>query len=136
MGDDGFGVTDAMGSELIDISRDTFRKNLSRARKRLRQFMDGNCGLVNPHAPCRCRNKVQTFVDSGAYSVERLDFLAPNRPRMKEIAEEVEDRYREKAFEPHAELFRDHPFYEGPDVLSRLREILQDPELRTVMELK
>lgn len=131
----GFGATDAVGSDLMDISRDAFRKNLSRARERLREYMGGNCGLVNPEAPCRCRNKVQTFVDSGAYSVDKLDFLAPNRPRMREIVGEVEDRFREKVFEPYAELFRAHPFYEGSDVGSWLREMLEDPELRSVIEM-
>lgn len=131
----GFGATDAVGSALMDISRDAFRKNLSRARERLREYMGGNCSLVNPDAPCRCGNKVQTFVDSGAYSVEKLDFLAPNRPRMKEIVGEVEDRFREKVFEPCAELFRAHPFYEGRDGAEWLRELLEDPEMRNVIEM-
>lgn len=74
-----FGATDRVGSELLGISRDSFRKTLSRARGKLRQYMSGSCGLVNPDAPCRCRNKVQSFVDSGAYSVERLNYLVPNR---------------------------------------------------------
>lgn len=131
----GFGVTDVVGAELMEISRDAFRKNLSRGREKLRKYMGGKCGLVNPEAPCRCRNKIQTFVDSGAYSMEKLDFLAPNRPRMNEIVGEVEDRFREKVFEPYAELFRAHPFYQGEDLVRWLQDLLEDPELRSVIEM-
>jgi RNA polymerase sigma factor (sigma-70 family) len=131
----GFGATDTVGSELMEMSPDAFRKNLSRARGKLREFMGGKCGLVNPDAPCRCRNKVKTFVDSGAYSADRLNFLAPNRPRMKEIVGEVEDRFQEELFKPYEELFRAHPFYEGKDMVDWLKEVLQNPELRSVIQM-
>jgi RNA polymerase sigma factor (sigma-70 family) len=131
----GFGATDVVGGELMDMTPDAFRKTLSRARGKLREFVGGNCGLVNPEAPCRCRNKVKTFVDSGAYSADRLNFLAPNRPRMKEIVGEVEDRFQKEVFKPYEELFRSHPFFKGPDVVSWLQKVLQDPEVRNVIEM-
>ena len=41
-----FGVTDRMGAELLEISRDSFRQKLARARRDLCNFMQGKCGLV------------------------------------------------------------------------------------------
>ena len=42
-----FGVTDVVGAELLEISRDNFRQKLSRARRDLHNFMHQQCGLIN-----------------------------------------------------------------------------------------
>src|SRR5213078_2991350 len=49
-----FDVTDAVGAELLEISRDNFRQRLTRARRDLHNFMNDKCGLVDPANPCRC----------------------------------------------------------------------------------
>src|ERR1051325_512429 len=51
------GVTDAVGAELLEVSRDNFRQKLSRARRDLYHFMNDQCGLVNEANPCRCAKK-------------------------------------------------------------------------------
>lgn len=122
-----FGVTDSEGSDLLGMSRDAFRQTLSRARGKLRKYMGGNCGLVNPEARCRCRKKVKAFVDSGAYSVDRLNYLVPDRPAMREIVARVEERFGEEVDSRFQELFRSHPFYSGKDMIPWLREMLTDP---------
>src|SRR6185503_20375867 len=48
-----FGVTDVVGAELLEVSRDNFRQQLVRARRDLHSFMQGKCGLVNESNPCR-----------------------------------------------------------------------------------
>ena len=48
------------------------------ARAKLHQYMSGNCSLVNPEAPCHCRKKVKSMIDSGAYSADKL-VLPPGR---------------------------------------------------------
>jgi hypothetical protein len=130
-----FGVSDAVGSELLGVSEDGFRKNLSRGRAKLRQYMAGNCGLVNPEARCHCRNKVRTFIDSGAYSVHSLHYLAPDRPTMKEIVDRVEQRLGEALDDRYDELLRSHPFYRGKDAVPWLRDLLADPEFEKVFAL-
>jgi len=56
-----FGVTDVVGAELLEISRDNFRQKLSRARRDLHSFMQDKCGLVNTANPCGCAKKTQAF---------------------------------------------------------------------------
>lgn len=131
----GFGATDVVGSELLDMSKDAFRKTLSRARGKLREYMSGNCGVVNPQARCRCRKKVKSFIDSGAYSVDRLNFVAADRPRMGELAGEFQERFEEEMDEPIRALHRDHPFYEGADLVPWLSEVLQRPGFQELLHL-
>lgn len=130
-----FGATDAVGSEVLGMSRDAFRKNLSRARGKLRQYMTGKCGVVNPEAPCRCRKKIKTFVDSGAYTLDRLNFLSPDRPTMEAMMEEVGERFSDEVLSEYRGLFLAHPFYEGEDRVPWLRELLQGPEMREIFHL-
>lgn len=130
-----FGVSDAVGSELLGVSEDVFRKNLSRARAKLRQYMGGNCGLVNPAARCHCRKKVKTFMDSGAYTVHSLHYLAPDRPAMQEIVGRVEQRFGEALDGRCDELLRSHPFYGGMDAIPWLRGLLADPEFENVFAM-
>ena len=35
-----------------------YRKRLERSRRRIRAFMQSNCGLVNPANPCRCSRRI------------------------------------------------------------------------------
>jgi RNA polymerase sigma factor (sigma-70 family) len=129
-----FGATDAVGSEVMEISRDTFRKTLSRARAKLRQYMNGNCGVVNPDAPCRCRKKIKSFVDSGAYTMDRLSFVAPDRPRMGEMAGAFQDDFSAEVKAPMEALHREHPFYEGKDPVPWLQEVIDRPGFQKLVE--
>ena len=130
----GFGATDAVGSEVLGISRDAFRKTLSRARGKLREYMNGNCGVVNPEASCRCRKKIKSFIDSGAYTMDRLNFVAPDRPRMGELTGEFQDDFGAEMKEPILALHREHPFYEGKDLVPWLQEVLQRPGFQELVQ--
>ena len=120
---------------MMGMSRDAFRKTLSRARGKLREYMSGNCSLVNPDAPCRCRKKVKSFIDSGAYSVDRLNFLAPDRPRMSELVGAFEEGFEEEMEDPILALHRDHPFYEGKDLVVWLDEVLKRPGFQELLQM-
>ena len=60
-----FEVTDTVGAELLEISRENFRQRLARARRELHNFMNDKCGLVNRANPCRCDKKTRGFMQAG-----------------------------------------------------------------------
>lgn len=64
-------VSGAEGAFITETNEATFRKRLSRAREKLRNFMRGNCGIVNPANPCRCSRQL-------GYKMQH-EKLAPNR---------------------------------------------------------
>src|ERR1700746_3455030 len=47
-----FGVSDAIGADLLEITAENFRQRLTRARRDLRNFMNDKCGLINKSNPC------------------------------------------------------------------------------------
>ena len=58
-------VSDAVAAEVLEISPENFRQRLARARRDLRNFMNDQCGLVNPANPCRCAKKTRGFIQAG-----------------------------------------------------------------------
>jgi hypothetical protein len=128
-------VSDVVGGEVLDMSRDAFRKNLSRARAKLHEYMNGNCSLLNPEAPCSCRKKAKGFIESGAYSADRVFFHQDGGARLKEIVGEKIERFDKKVYQEYANLFREHPFYEPPEATDWLRELVDSRELKEIFHL-
>ncbi len=112
----GFGATDAVGGEILGLSKASFRKTLSRARTKLNQHMSGKCSLVNSAAPCHCRKKVPTFMASGAMSADRLVYHREQGPYLHELATPQVERLNTEIHSDMVQLLGRQPFYEAPDI--------------------
>ena len=121
-----FAVTDAVGAELMQISRANFRQRLARARRDLHSFMNDKCGLVNRANPCRCSRKTRGFIETGYVDPARLLFAQEHVQEVREVA-----RTRPETLttldEQCGAIFRRHPFYESPDLVPTLWRLLQSP---------
>lgn len=129
------GVSDTVGSEVMEISADNFRQSLARARRDLYQFMNNQCGLVNASNPCRCPKKTKGFIDNGHVDPHRLLFAAPHVQRIREAADSTIREVDDVADQSYAAIYRDHPFLEPADQARRLRQILERPDVRTTLRL-
>src|SRR6266404_3979135 len=116
-------VTDAVGAELLEISRENFRQRLVRARRDLHSFMNDKCGLVNPANPCRCAKKTRGFMQAGYVDPENLLFVRERIGEVREAAPKVHEALS-ILDEKCAEIFRGHPFYKAPDLAPMLRRLV------------
>ena len=118
-----FGVTSELGADVMEISPENFRQLLSRARRDLYQFMHDKCGLVNKANPCRCAKKTRAFIQAGYVDPNRLQFT---KDRLSAVSEVAPERLNELLGldRQHAELYRQHGFLAGPDLATKLREIV------------
>jgi RNA polymerase sigma factor (sigma-70 family) len=130
-----FGVPDAVGAEIMDVSRENFRQMLSRARKKVRQYMHGQCGVVDPANRCRCAHKVKSFMDLGMLDPRRPRYRQPARPAVKAMIGRRLGAFQEKYYGPFLDHFRDQPFYEGPDLTVWLRGLLESDKFREIFDL-
>jgi RNA polymerase sigma factor (sigma-70 family) len=128
-----FEVGDAVGAELLEISRDNFRQRLARARRDLHSFMNDRCGLVNAANPCRCARKTRGFIEAGYVDPHRLLFANDRVRRVREVARQASDTLR-TLDEECAAVFRDHPFHDSPDLLPALRRLLGGATFRRAVE--
>jgi RNA polymerase sigma factor (sigma-70 family) len=128
-----FGVTDRVGAELLDSSRDSFRQKLARARRDLHNFMEDKCGLVKASNPCRCAKKTQGFIKAGYVDPNKLLFARERIVRVREVAENRSDDL-DALDAAYAEIHRNHPFHDSPDVVASLRALIERTDFQSAIE--
>ena len=130
-----FKVSDAVGAELMEISRANFRQKLSRARKDLYNFMNEKCGLVDKSNPCRCAKKTKGFIELGIVDPRNLKFTKEHYNRVHLQSPEKSQQFDER-FEPkYAALYREHPFQIPPDFVDSLYQMLNDRDFKNLLNL-
>src|SRR3989449_5498564 len=129
-----FEVSDVFGAELLEISRENFRQRLARARRDLHNFMNDKCGLVNRANPCRCAKKTRGFMQAGYIDPTNLLFA---RDRIRQVRDVVPTTYEAIATldEQYADVYRQHPFYDSPDLVHALRRLLEGHAFRRAADL-
>jgi RNA polymerase sigma factor (sigma-70 family) len=130
-----FGASDTVGGEMLEMSADNFRQNLSRARRDLYQFMHGQCGLVNANNPCRCAKKTKGFIEAGHVDPEHLQFVPLHLRRITEAAEGIVRTIENAVDEQYAAIFRDHPLLEPKDQIDWLRQLLDRGDIGKALHL-
>jgi RNA polymerase sigma factor (sigma-70 family) len=128
---DVFQLPSADAAYVVGVTADAYRKRLSRARSRLREFVEANCGLVNDAAACRCDRRVPAAIRAGRIDPTHLMFARHERVRSGVADMEL--------LHDAASLMRSHPEYHAPasmkervrDVLAQRRfSILDDPTVQ------
>ncbi|MEX0297830.1 MAG: RNA polymerase sigma factor, partial [Kordiimonas sp.] len=77
-------------AEVLGISKDNFRKRLSRARGRVVEFTQANCGLANSAAKCSCKRRLPAAVEMGRVSSSHLQYATEDAPSYAATAIDVE----------------------------------------------
>lgn len=127
-----FQVTDKIGAEIMDMTRDNFRQKLSRARKQMHNFMHDKCGLMNKNNPCSCEKKTKALIDCGYVDPEKLLFNINYVHSVESTAGLRAEKLDELLEDRSQKLFRESPFQEPPDFVKSLREILDHKEFREI----
>lgn len=101
--------TSQEGAIIMGITPENFRQRLSRSRKKLHNFLQRNCGIVNPKNSCRCFKKVDTSIQKGLINPQWLLFAQEGNSHtlIQEIAE----------IENEVALYQSNPVYKAPGLL-------------------
>lgn len=110
-----FGLDSATAAEVLEITPEAFRKRLSRARQRLGDFMQQQCGLVNSHANCTCEKQLT--------AVSEALRLGIGKPTSRQPEAEL---IALTGLSDTAAVFRAHPDYQVPHrVIESVRAVLK-----------
>jgi RNA polymerase sigma factor (sigma-70 family) len=120
-----FELTSDKGGTILHITPTAFRKRLSRARKRIHNFMVKNCALVNPENSCHCAKWGYNAIKTGFIDPDRLLFARhPSRARKDRVA--IDHLHEVDELRRVATLFRNHPDYAAPGgFVESLKELIQ-----------
>jgi RNA polymerase sigma factor (sigma-70 family) len=122
---DVFDVSSEQGSAILEITPAAFRKRLSRARDRLREFLVKNCALMNPDNPCTCERYLisQHYMDR----VGENDLIFAKHPCRIRTEERTVNRIRElDDLTQMAALYKHNPdFQVSAAVVDSLRDLVR-----------
>ena len=125
---DVYQIDHKIGAEIFGISKENYRKKLSRTRKEFHAFMNKQCGLVNTSNPCRCSKKAKAMEAAGKMQTNKKLFdpaySATISKYVGEVANEVSDLVDRK----YIAFFQQHPTKEDFDSRTVIDEIINDKE--------
>ena len=128
-------VSDAIGSELLEITKDNFRQKLSRARKDLYNFMNEKCGLVRKSNPCRCKRKTKGFIEFGYVDPSNLKFTRNHYGSIMKLSPQISKQVENMIDYQYTKLFKEHPFQKPRKEMVALNEILNDNKFKQLLNL-
>jgi RNA polymerase sigma factor (sigma-70 family) len=104
------GVTSQEGAWICDVTGATYRKRLSRARARLREFLTDHCGWIDPTNACRCDRRVDVAVRLGRVDPDDPEYSHHPATTVVAELEELSDV---------GALMRSHPRYVAPESVAQ-----------------
>ncbi|MDE5898237.1 MAG: RNA polymerase sigma factor [Treponemataceae bacterium] len=111
-----------IAAEILGISAEAYRQRLSRARRKMADFLGEYCGECGGGS-CRCGPRVGYAIQNGRLSPERLDFTSGVPKRIRAVKEAMED------IDGLSAQFSVYKTYESPERLKRRVKDFLDGDL-------
>ncbi|MFY0689961.1 MAG: sigma-70 family RNA polymerase sigma factor [Cyclobacteriaceae bacterium] len=124
-----FMVDHNTGAEVFGLTKDNYRKKLSRTRKDFHSFMNKQCGLVNENNPCRCAKKGKGMEAAGRMQTNAKLFDPKYYSTISDYAVKHGDEAADIVDKKYVEFFQKHPSKKDFTVDTVVTEILNDPDL-------
>lgn len=125
-----FEISDVIGSEIMEMSRENFRVKLHRAKQQLYLFMDNKCGLINSQNPCRCARKTVSFIRMGFVDPVNLHFQKDVITTIGKAANSKLETFSDEILSDYRSLYQGHPYLKSPENLEGIRQLLSSDTLR------
>lgn len=129
-----FHVPDVTAGGIMEVSRESFRQTLSRARRQVYNFMQEKCGHIDPDNPCRCHKKSQAMIQHRAIDPAHLMFNRHYYHKVKDICAAKQQKLNNLMDQKSRELFRDQPFQNSSDFTRSLRKLLDSREIKDIFD--
>ena len=130
---DVFELRSADAAEVLGVDAPAFRKRLSRARDRIRQFMTAHCGLVNSSAPCSCARRVRPALERGRVSRDQLLFAGNGTPAARKLPV-LEAVGEMEWLHEMAAVHQSHPAFTAPHrITETISSVLRSVNVRVLL---
>lgn len=127
-----FRIDSKTGAEVMDITPENYRQRLSRARRKVAEFLTEYCGLSGKGF-CSCYHRVGYALSQGRLSTERMEFAGLKEidsGRLEECTEQMEE------LDALACTFEAFPSYHSPVTGSQIvRQLLESDAWKRIKTL-
>jgi hypothetical protein len=118
-----FGLSSEEAAAVLEVTSDTHRQRLSRARGKLDSFASSSCGLASESAKCQCDKQIP--------AIRHVRSTGSNAPKTVFALHHVELEEVERNFNAlvrlgnASEIIKAHPNYQSPDAMrTAIRSVL------------
>ncbi len=109
----------AEAAQILEITPASFRKQLSRSREKVRNFLTAKCGLVSSDNPCRCKRKIDFLIDQEMINPKSLRF-AHHTNRSIDLMSKID------SLDKTLRVFRSVPPLEAPEqVMKEVKQMIR-----------
>lgn len=129
-----FEIDSDISSEIFSISKENFRKKLSRARSDLYNFMNNNCSLINKQNSCKCEQKTKALIQNGYVNPHNMEFSTNFQNQIKNNIKTKSNNLDLTMEELYKNLYQEHPFYER-DTKIFATNLLKNEKIKEIFEL-
>ena len=130
-----FNIKSTIASALLDITPENFRKQLSRAKADLFQFMDHKCGLMNPDNPCRCFKKTKGFMNEGKIDAETQTFKPEYRQSILSVTVAKNEELDSLMEDKYLQFFTSQVYTDTKAGDQLIESLLFDPQIKQLFHL-
>lgn len=104
-------------SYILGIPKETYRKQLSRARAKITTFMSENCGMINPDAKCSCERKLKGAIQRKRVNPVLFNFAKKSNISYLEMQKKLKETQKElKTITAQCSIYH----YSYPDKLENI----------------
>jgi RNA polymerase sigma factor (sigma-70 family) len=107
---DVFEIKSTIASDIFNISKENFRKKLSRARADLYNFMNNCCSLINHKNSCKCELKTKALIENNYVNPNSLLFSPKLQKSLKQQLQLKSDMLDNTMERMYKDLYQEHPF--------------------------
>jgi RNA polymerase sigma factor (sigma-70 family) len=112
---------------ILEIEPEAFRKRLSIARKKIRDFMSSHCGIYDETNACRCTKQINYDLQIKRINAGQLLFA--NKGTVWQKMNEVENMGKDMA------IFQSHPNYSTPaQILDKIKSLFRSGQYRILTD--
>ncbi|MCI9049436.1 MAG: RNA polymerase sigma factor [Coprobacillus sp.] len=121
-----FKINSQIASEILGISSDSYRQKLSRARKKMAQFLSEYCGEYG-NGKCMCKDRINYAIMSHRLNPHQLDYTTSSEISLEKILDVTNAM---ENIDHYSEEFSFCKTYKSPEIIKKfIKDLLNSIDI-------
>lgn len=124
-----FNLNSQWASEILELSPESYRKRLSRSRKKMQEFLFENCEYAG--GVCKCNNRIEYAIQCFRLNPANLEYS-----KLESLNKDILNEYKEimENIEDEVDVFKNLPlFYSNIDEKTFLNNLILSKDIKKIL---